>query len=170
MHNDLLRQARDLAILDAKKPKQANLRRAVSAAYYGLFHYLVDQSCRLVIGTQHAQSPYRQILGRAFQHAAMKEACKSFSGGTLKASVSKGLPTSFTIPPEITKLAATFPELQYKRHLADYDLTERFHRNDVLGLIQQVETAIQKFQNLTSSNEKKFFLACLWAWKSLSNR
>ena len=34
MHKDLLEQAQRLATLDLKKPKQANLRRAISAAYY----------------------------------------------------------------------------------------------------------------------------------------
>ena len=39
MHEDLFQQAAELATIDAKKPKQANLRRAVSAAYYAVFHY-----------------------------------------------------------------------------------------------------------------------------------
>lgn len=52
-HDDLLRQAERLAKLDPKRPRQANLRRAVSSAYYALFHFLVDQSCRAAIGTQH---------------------------------------------------------------------------------------------------------------------
>ena len=37
MHEDLFSQAETLAKLDAKKPKQANLRRAVSSAYYAVF-------------------------------------------------------------------------------------------------------------------------------------
>ena len=62
----------------------------------------------------------------------MKEACKSFGGGTLKKGVAKGLPAGFAIPAEIRDLAETFVELQERRHLADYDLTERFKRSDVL--------------------------------------
>lgn len=170
MHDDLLQQARNLALLDARKPKQANLRRAISAAYYSLFHYLVDQSCRLVLGTRHDQAPYRQVLGRAFEHTTMKEACRSFAGGTLKAGASKGLPPSFVVPPENVDIAALFFELQTKRHQADYDLTERFRRKDVLGLIGDVDIAIRRFQRIPSTNEKKFFLACLWAWRTLSKR
>ena len=37
---DLLEQADHLARRERKRPKQASLRRAVSAAYYGLFHLL----------------------------------------------------------------------------------------------------------------------------------
>ena len=170
MHKDLLEQAVRLAKLDAKKPKQANLRRAISSAYYALFHLLVDEACRVQIGALHNQAPFRQVLGRAFVHGVMKDACKSFGGGTLKKGVAKGLPAGFAIPAEIRELAETFVDLQECRHLADYDLTERFKRSDVLSLINQVEGRIQAFTQLASSNEKRFFLACLWAWKELANR
>lgn len=170
MHDDLLRQARELAEIDSGRPKQANLRRSVSAAYYGVFHFLVDQSCRRAIGSRNHQSAFRHVLGRAFVHTAMKDACRSFAGGTLKDSIKKGLPPRFSIPSEIGDLAATFVELQNKRHQADYDLTEGFRRHDVLALIQQVETAIRRFENVGNSDEKKFFLACLWAWKTLAGR
>jgi hypothetical protein len=36
--SDLLDQASTLAGLDPMKPKQASLRRAISAAYYSVFH------------------------------------------------------------------------------------------------------------------------------------
>jgi hypothetical protein len=163
-------QAVRLAKLDAKKPKQANLRRAVSSAYYALFHRLVDEACRVQIWAQHNQAPYRQVLGRAFAHGVMKDTCKSFGGGTLKKGVAKGLPAGFAVPTEIRQLAETFVDLQEWRHLADYDLTERFKRSDVLGLINQVEDRIRGFEQLASSTEKRFFLACLWAWKELANR
>ena len=122
------------------------------------------------MGAQHDQSPYRYVLARAFTHGTMKHACASFSGGTLKAAVTKGLPSTFQIPLGIKAVASTFVELQEKRHLADYDLTERFSRSDVVALIEQAETVIEDFASLASSNERKFFLACLWAWSSLTNR
>jgi hypothetical protein len=39
--SDLLDQASTLAELDPMKPKQASLRRAISAAYYLVFHLLM---------------------------------------------------------------------------------------------------------------------------------
>lgn len=170
MHDDLLQQARHLAGFDPGRPKQANLLRAVSAAYYAIFHFLVDQSCRLAVGTQHAQREYRQVLARAFSHSAMKSACSSFSGGTLKSSVQQGLPSSFQIPTPVSLIANVFVELQSARHRADYDLTHRFSRKDVFSQIEQVESAIDKFQQLGPGEEKEFFLACLWAWNGLANR
>jgi hypothetical protein len=170
LHQDLLEQAKRLATLDIKRPKQANLRRGISAAYYALFHFLVGEACRVQIGRQHNQAPFRHVLGRAFAHGVMKESCKSFRGGTLKKGVAKGLPVGFTIPREIQELADAFVDLQDMRHLADYDLTERFKRSDVLMLIVLANNRIDDFTKLPSSNEKRFFLACLWAWKDLANR
>jgi len=170
VYEDLLEQAEKLATFDVRKPKQANLRRAISSVYYAVFHLLVDEACRVQIGAQHNQAPFRQVLGRAYTHGVMKETCKSFGGGTLKKGVAKGLPTGFTIPGEIQRLADAFVDLQDYRHLADYDLTERFKRSDVLTLITEVRKHSEKFRNLPPSNETRFFLACLWAWKELANR
>ena len=39
MYDDLIGLAKTIADLDPKKPRQANLRRAVSTAYYAVFHY-----------------------------------------------------------------------------------------------------------------------------------
>ena len=174
MHEDLFSQAEILAKLDARKPKQVNLRRAVSSAYYAVFHYLVEQACCIQFGTQHAQAPYRHVLGRAFAHNVMKQACTSFGGGTLKEAVIKGLPRDangkYAVSSAIRGLALGFVELQEKRNVADYDRSERFKRSEVLIVIEQAKEQVARFSELDLSDDKKFFLACLWAWKELTNR
>lgn len=174
MHEDLFAQAKTLAKLDARKPRQVNLRRALSSAYYAVFHYLVHEACCAQMGTQHVQTPYRHVLSRAFVHSTMKQACTSFGGGTLKESAIKGLPRdasgAYSVQKPIRDLAKTFAELQEKRQLADYHRGERFKRSDVLILIEQAQDRVAKFSELPASDDKKFFLACLWAWKELTNR
>jgi uncharacterized protein (UPF0332 family) len=174
VYEDLLSQAELLATADAFRPKQANLRRAVSATYYAVFHLLVEEACVMVFGSQSAHRPYRHALARAFGHASMKTACSSFGGGNLKSSVAKGLPKTvmgvYVIPREIREIAAAFTELQEKRHLADYDRSERFKRLEVLTLIDETKIVVARFLALPDSNDRRFFLACLWAWKDLVNR
>ncbi len=46
--------ARDLATLDARRPRQASLRRSVSTVYYAAFHLLVDAAVRRVCCQPHA--------------------------------------------------------------------------------------------------------------------
>ncbi len=59
---------------------------------------------------------------------------------------------------------------QDKRHTADYDLSENFSRSDVLTLISEAQSQVKAFEALPASDEKRFFLSCLWAWKELANR
>ncbi len=174
MHKDLIDLARSLAEIDNRRPRQASLRRAVSTAYYAVFHYLVDEVCCVQIGSQSSQRKHRFVLARAFVHTSMKDACASFAGGALKSSLTKRLPCNpsgvYLIPVEISDLAGTFVELQEKRHMADYDLSERFQKAEVLTLIDQAERHIENFRQLAVSDTRKFFLACMWAYKELKNR
>lgn len=173
MHVDLFEQARFLATRDARRPKQVNLRRAVSAAYYAVFHFLVDAACRMQLGNQHQQAGFRHALGRAFTHTALKSACSGFGGGNLKKDICKGLPLTngvYVIPKPIQNLAAAFVELQRRRHLADYDRTENFRRSNVMLLIEQAMNHVADFEQLPPSDDRAFFLSCLWAYKELVNR
>jgi uncharacterized protein (UPF0332 family) len=170
LYRQFLGQARRLAGLDARRPKQGNLRRAVSTAYYGLFHFLVDQACRSLLGTSNDRRPFRDVLARAFQHQSMANACKPFAGGALPRSMQTRLPAAFTVPPNLRNFAHTFRDAQEKRHLADYDLTRKFARSEVLAIIRDVEQAIHLFSTIRGRPDTKFFLACLLAWNALEGR
>ena|ERR1700722_18008930 len=104
----------------------------------------------------------------------MKTACIAFGGGTLKDAVIKGLPRdaagSYPVDKSIREIAATFTDLQEKRHVADYDRSERFKRSEVLSVIEEAKDRVARFQALAMTDDKRFFLACLWAWKELTNR
>jgi uncharacterized protein (UPF0332 family) len=170
LHRDLFQQARELATRDRRKPRQVNLRRAVSSAYYAMFHGLIEAACRLMLGARHDERAVRYVLGRAFTHSTMKQACAAFASGKLKAKVAKGLPAAFSIPLEIREVAQAFNYIQDQRQLAEYDRTENYHRSDVLALIDQGEAAWDLLENLALSMEKKFFLVCLLAWSNLAGR
>jgi hypothetical protein len=151
-----------------------NLRRALSTAYYAIFHFLIDEACCVQFGSAHAQAPFRNVLARAYSHNVMKVACTSFAGGTLKNTIIKGLPRdasgNYAIQPAIRLIARMFAEMQENRNLADYDRSERFKRSDALLLIEAAKDTVVKFTALPMSDDKRFFLACLWAWKDLANR
>ena len=171
MHNDLLKIAQLLANVDKKRPKQANLRQAVSAIYYGMFHFLIDRSCRSIIGTQPADVPYRNVLARAFTHTEMNECCKRFQygAGSLLKLIVDAIP-GIEVAPETMTIASTFCTLQQNRFDADYNMQKSFGKADVLGLIDQTETAIRNFDQLGLDNSKRLFLSCLWAWNKIIGR
>jgi hypothetical protein len=101
LHSELLEQARHLATREHRRPKQASLRRAVSAAYYALFHLLTDESTRsLISGNGADRHELRQALRRSFVHADMKQrrslllaARPRYSGGRQQALLAKGRQT-----------------------------------------------------------------------------
>jgi hypothetical protein len=67
---DLLEQARHLVKREPKRPKQASLRRAISTAYYALFHLLILET---VLNWRRAED--RVKLARMFEHAHMRSIC-----------------------------------------------------------------------------------------------
>ncbi len=134
-HHDLLEQAEHLVARERKRPKQASLRRAVSAAYYGLFHLLVADGAQLL---SPKQPPGLSILiRRAFNHGDMRNVCKGF----VQANVAAGRGRPSDGPPDATHALLTFPlelalvsvleafvELQEARRQAEYDLTGTWSR------------------------------------------
>ena len=159
----LIAQARHLAAMDKTRPSQANLRRAVSALYYGLFHHLIAQSSGLLIGTTAERRDLRQITSRAFQHRTMLEASVAFSGGTMPQSF-QGFKSVGPVPTEIKRLANLFGRCQSQRHTADYDLSARFERAEVIKLVDEVEQAIAAFRPVRRGPMARLYLVSLLLW------
>jgi hypothetical protein len=67
---DLLDQAAHLATLEPGRPKQASLRRSISSAYYSMFHLIVDDASRFLIGS----SRLLPAIARSFEHQAVRAA------------------------------------------------------------------------------------------------
>ena len=119
LYRQYLRQARGLATLDPRRPQQGNLRRAVSTAYYGLFHFLVEQSSHFLVGGVRERKTFRQVLARAYAHGEMAAVARAFSGGTMPSAVARTVET-LTIPVGLRRLADLFVQAQNQRHLAHF--------------------------------------------------
>ncbi len=165
LHTDLLAQARHLLRKEPRRPKQASMRRAVSAAYYALFHLLVYESSKTFIsGTAHAG--LRALAARAYEHGTMKQASTAFAAGGLPPTLQQILPGG--TPAEIRNIAAVFVDLQFARHRADYDVTVKLTRQDAQALIGQVEQAFQNWQTVRKDPASRVFLAALLLWRQWS--
>lgn len=79
---DLLAQADHLCRLSPKRPKQANLRRAVSASYYAVFHALCRSNADALVG-KGAARPTRAWMQtyRALDHAQQRADVKKQGQG-----------------------------------------------------------------------------------------
>ena len=164
-HRDLLRQARQLATHEPRRPRQASLRRATSAAYYALFHLLINEATtRLVSGRDRQR--LRQVLGRAFSHYEMRSVAKSFASGGVAPRLQFAMHGE-PVQRELRKVATAFVDLQAARHEADYDTARRFTREESLGLVEQAETAFENWRLVRRSLQADTFLVSLLAQKQM---
>ena len=145
---DLLQQAYDLASKEPKNPKQASLRRAVSTAYYALFHLLIDEAV-----SKWAVERQRSVLARTFEHDRMKSICDD---------VLKDFKSGGNVPPELFTVAQSFIELQQHRNTADYDNSQQWSRTDVLNALTLATDAFNAWMAIRDQDVAQDYLLQLF--------
>ncbi len=154
---DLLSQAHALAVFDPDIPTQANLRRSISSSYYAVFHLLISESVQLLVPSQPRGLAGR--VSRAFGHADMGKVCKQIS--------QKPLSDVFTplmgkgISEELGSVAETFSTLQQARHVADYDVSATFLREDALSIVADARFVFDDWNRIRGTDEANIFLVAL---------
>ncbi len=121
LSSDLLAVARLLATVEEGTPSSgAMLRRAVSTAYYALFHKVSHAAAQRFMGPDQEASAGFALIYRCFDHRNMKMVCQALRAATLKVSFQIHLRRT-AVSRDMLDFAKAFPELQEARHLADYD-------------------------------------------------
>jgi hypothetical protein len=152
--SDLLDQASTLALLDPMKPKQASLRRAISAAYYSVFHLLIDEAARR-ISANAALHPY---IARSFEHKNVKEAANKIIAQSSPQPPWPGQLLSTPVEPELVRVCNAFVDLQSLRHQADYNTAKAFKRSDVVIEVSRAKAAHQDWAQARASDNATVFL------------
>jgi len=163
LHAELLRQAYFLARKEPKKPTQASLRRSVSAAYYALFHLLVDEATKLMLAGND-RGPLRDSLARAFHHSAMKQTAVAFTGKSMPRRLASEL-DRLSVEPPLIDVAAAFVQLQEARHNADYNRALRFTRREALDLADLTDQAFRDWRRVRGSRSADAFLTWLLVYR-----
>jgi hypothetical protein len=158
-HHDLLVQAEHLATLDPRRPKQANLRRSVSASYYALFHLLTSEASALYAsGTGLAAR-----INRSYSHSEMRKVSELIANSKLPKGISPDV--KYSTPPDLKLVANSFIELQQARHDADYDLSRIFDRGEALAFVQSSRDAFEAWERVRKLDDARIYLACFHLWK-----
>jgi uncharacterized protein (UPF0332 family) len=148
-HDDLIHQAIFLSDLDLpQEPKQVNLRRAVSAAYYGLFHLLTTEAAR---NWKHESQ--RDRFARMFEHGRMKASSSRISSRPLPVD-----PAEIPIATDLKLVADSFVKLQQARHTADYDNIKVWSRTQVWDFIVDAEDAMTAWSNIREKQMAQDYL------------
>ena len=136
---DLIATSRSLTTPQSSQtqPLDDSLRRAVSTAYYAMFHALSASNADCLIGT-----PHDAVTGHAWtrvyrglEHRAAKQNLQRDQG------LFSQLARNF---------ATTFVELQDQRHVADYDPAQTFAVSAVQNWIDRAEEAINDFMAVST--------------------
>jgi uncharacterized protein (UPF0332 family) len=130
--DDLLKDAHHLADRGGKNPKQSSLRRAVSTAYYALFHLLIAD---FVLNWR--DEDQRARLGRMFEHRKMRQA--AFKSGDGSAS---------PLETDLKKVIRAFAHLQDDRYVADYDVGTIWERVDVAKTLAIADDAFVRWKTI----------------------
>ena len=129
----------------ATQPTQASIRRAISTAYYAMFHALLPSNAETLIGSPHNPvelAGWTQIY-RNTQHRRTYDQMQRIR------NQSSGLPQ---FSADVRVFADTFCLLQESRHSADYDpLTPPFTSPAAHHLIDQAESATADFLQVSAS-------------------
>jgi len=152
LHDDLVDQARRLATLDPKRPKQANLRRSVSSAYFALFHRLISEGANRASRAT-AKSPLWHVVERRYEHRTMKDVSEAFVKNNVWVAS-----TGVLIPADLRTVADTFVVLQERRHESDYNLKVNLTRTRALEAVDRAEVALNLWNQVRKSEAAYLYL------------
>lgn len=140
--------ARKLANASPKKPRQADLKRAISTAYYALFHAMAKDAADMLVGVglDRPDKAWSHTY-RALQHGDAKSACEAVR--------------NLNFPNTIKSCADAFVALQQKRHDADYDPDYRVLSAHARDAIKQAENAIRDLKSAPRRDRRAFAVQIL---------
>ncbi|MCC6575336.1 MAG: hypothetical protein IT462_16290 [Planctomycetes bacterium] len=162
----LLEVARSLLAAQTAGTEEAQFRRAVSTAYYAVFHRLIEKSAEMLRG-QNVEHGLFHVIARAFDHTAMKHLANAMRGGTAPEIVNKVIKQ---VPDDLRTVAENFVDLQLARHDADYALAENFDAARGTRALQQADAVFSQLDHSSPSPELVSFLTILPMWPQLKKR
>lgn len=150
---DLLTLAGRLANPAPEDPEQASFRRAISTAYYALFHLLVQEA----VQSWHGSATARFGLERKFDHKLMKDVSNSVLRHSWRGWSSPSLP----VPTQLELVAKTFVDLQESRLQADYDNARIWKSADVHAKVADVQIAFENWAEIQTHPAANEYLLSL---------
>jgi hypothetical protein len=140
--NDLLELADHLATREARRPKQASLRRAVSSAYYALFHGLAALCAEALVGWSKPWAVFTPVY-RSLDHGSAKRLFERDREGKVLGA-------------DVAKIGRVFASLQQARYIADYDPEPfPYGRQETQELIDQARQAVVSIGRLSPETRLK---------------
>ena len=124
------------------------LKKAISAAYYAMFHALCYSNANVLMGRS----------ARVARLSGWTRAYRAVDHGAAKERLLQYRPVA---SPAVRNFGLVFSTLQENRHSADYDPSARFYRANAVSLIDRAEDAIQVLLSAEDSERRELAAAVL---------
>jgi hypothetical protein len=157
-----LEQADRLIAPPGRASRQADLRRAISSAYYGLFHAILAEAADEFIGKTKRQTARYELVYRSVDHKSLRRLCEDVTKATLPAKYARyaRYAPAGGFGPDLIALATAVIDLQEKRHSADYDPLFHVSVSDAVLVVATGRAALARFRG-ANRTRKRAFLALL---------
>jgi len=141
------------------RPRPVLLRRAVSTAYYALYHGLTRATAGHLLPNGSDEDQLK--ITRLFRHNGVKGVCAKIASreGAKSSPYLDPISQSLQSTP-LFDVAIVFCDLQEARHKADYDHLETFSKQATIGLVADAKKAL-KILETADPKEREAFLALL---------
>ena len=148
---DFIKDARSLLQQTGSgRPSQSSLRRALSTAYYAMFHALARNGADMLVGAKpkvRTSDSWKNVY-RSLEHTRAK---KVFGNSSVMGH----------FPPAIQKFGEVFAKMLQKRHEADYNPHARFTKTAVISDIDDAERVVADLKN-ASREDLRTLAVCIF--------
>lgn len=139
---------------------ETDLRRAISAAYYALFHSILRAAADLVCGAANRATPRYNLAYRSVDHKRLKTVCEQLKASKINDKVKPYEPIGgFGDIADFAKLALILYE---QRIQADYDLLRHFTVRKAQLVVIEARNAMRKFEAATAEQREAFLTLLLF--------
>lgn len=143
----------------AGQATDADIRRAISTVYYGLFHFALTRMADGLVGESRSATPAYQLAYRSVGHNHLAKLCTEVGKSVPAKEFAPFFPGS-GVSRAIKSFAAAVVQLQRWRSAADYDPGARFTLTDVRAAVSEARAARDAFL-AASADDRLAFLALL---------
>lgn len=138
-------------------PRQVDLKRAMSATYYALFHAIVADVAHQIAGAAQFGSAQHSLVYRSVKHRELKTLCENITKPNIPPKY-KAFEPQAGFGPDLIKVGEAVLELQEKRHKADYDPLFRVSASAASLNVQTGRAALQHWRNVPKTQRRLFIL------------
>lgn len=135
--------------------RQVDLRRAISSAYYALFHAVVTEATDDLVGRAHRQTPRYMLAYRSVDHRTLRRLCEDIAKQNLPNRYSRFAPEG-GFGPDLQFFARALTDLQDSRYLADYDPLFRATRSNASRIVKRGRDALGRFRDANRTLRRAF--------------